>query len=129
MLDLSSIMIGTHQPQVLAKFYEAVLERPADMEDGNWYGWQVGSAFLTVGEHSEVKGKAKEPQRIIINLETKDVDEEFKRIKEIDGAIIIKEPYDMAGGLIATFTDPDGNYIQLMTPWEMDDMQEERLVN
>jgi predicted enzyme related to lactoylglutathione lyase len=45
------------------------------------------------------------------------VENEFERIKDT-GATVIKEPYEMGGGMIATFADPDGNYFQLMTPWE-----------
>ena len=55
-----------------------------------------------------------------MNFETKDVKEEFDRIKEL-GAHVIAEPYKMgedSEGWIATFADPDGNYFQLMTPWE-----------
>ena len=44
--------------------------------------------------------------------------EEFERIKAIDGAKVVKEPYEMQGSWIATLSDPDGNYFQLMTPWE-----------
>lgn len=120
MLNFSSVMIGTMQPKVLAQFYEKVFERKADWTDGNWYGWQIGNTHLTIGEHSEVKGKAKEPQRIILNLETDQVEKEFERIKKT-GAKVIKEPYnpgEAEGMLIATFADPDGNYFQLMTPWE-----------
>lgn len=119
MLNLNSIMIGTSQVKVMAEFYEKVIGKPADMEDGGWYGWQLGSCFLTIGEHSEIHGEAREPQRLIMNMETREVKEEFERIKAA-GATVIKEPYDMQGGLIATFADPDGNYFQLMTPWDMD---------
>jgi predicted enzyme related to lactoylglutathione lyase len=128
-------MIGTHQPKVLAAFYAKIFGRPADMEDGDWYGWSVGGSFLSIGAHSEVKGKAKEPQRVMFNFETEDVEEEFERMKEV-GATVIKEPYEMSatggdGMWIATLADPDGNYFQLMTPWESDDMEEveEKLVN
>lgn len=120
MLNLNSIMIGSNQPKVMGKFYEKVFGKKADMEDGGWYGWQVGSTFFNVGEHSEVAGSAKEPQRIILNLETKEIKEEYERIKAAD-ATVIKELYEMEGmkGMwIATFADPDGNYFQLMTPWE-----------
>lgn len=113
-------MIGTHQPKVLAKFYEKALGKKADWKDGSWYGWQIGSNNLTIGEHSEVKGKAKEPQRVILNLETSEVEKEFERIKKT-GAKVIKEPYnpgEASDMLIATFADPDGNYFQLMSPWE-----------
>lgn len=124
-------MLGTSQIKEMADFYEKVFERKADMQDGGWHGWKVGKGFLTIGEHSEVKGKAKEPQRIIMNFETTEVREEFERIKKIEGVTIIKEPYGMSEegeadsgeemGLIATFADPDGNYFQLMSPWDTSD--------
>jgi predicted enzyme related to lactoylglutathione lyase len=116
-LNLNSIMLGTTHPKVLAEFYEKVFGRPADMGDGEWYMWQAGNCSLSIGEHSEVHGQAKEPSRIILNLETKAVKEEFERLK--NSATVIKEPYEMEGGWIATLADPDGNFIQLMSPWEM----------
>ena len=117
MLNLNSVMIGTKQPQVLAAFYEKVLGKPADMvdsENGFW-GWQVGSAFMSVLEHSEMGGNTKDPGRVMINFETEQVKEEFERIKSI-GATAVKESYDMGGGWIATLADPDGNYFQLINP-------------
>jgi predicted enzyme related to lactoylglutathione lyase len=101
----------------LGEFYARILDRPADMQEGGWYGWRVGAAYLSVGEHSDVKDQAKEPQRLILNFETKQVQEEFERIKAA-GATVIKEPYEIQGMWIATFADPDGNYFQLMSPWE-----------
>ena len=117
MMTLNSIMIGSAQPKELADFYEKVLARVADWTEGNWFGWQLGSMHLSIGEHSEVKGLAKEPQRIILNFETTEVKEEFERIKRL-GTKIIKEPYEMEGMSVATFADPDGNFFQLMTPWK-----------
>jgi predicted enzyme related to lactoylglutathione lyase len=117
-LNLNSIMIGTAQPGVLGEFYEKVFGRPADMHEDGWYMWQAGNCSLSIGEHSEVKGQAKEPSRFMLNLETTQVKEEFDRLKNLK-ATIIKEPYEMGGGWIATLADPDGNFIQLMTPWEM----------
>jgi predicted enzyme related to lactoylglutathione lyase len=117
-LNLNSVMIGSAQPTVLGAFYEKVFGRPADMTEGGWYMWQAGNCSLSIGEHSEVKGQAKEPSRIILNLETKQVKEEFERLKNLN-VTVIKEPYEMGGGWIATLADPDGNYIQLMPPWDM----------
>jgi predicted enzyme related to lactoylglutathione lyase len=116
-LNLSSIMIGTGQLSALVECYEKVVGRPADWNDGNYYGWKVGDSFLTIGAHSEVSGQAKEPQRIILNMETRDVKAEFERMKAL-GVTVIKEPYDMEGGWIATLADPDGNYFQLVTPFD-----------
>ncbi len=117
MLNLNSVMIGTRQPAVLAAFYEKVLGKPAGMvdEENGFWGWEVGSAYLSVLDHSEMGGNTKDPGRIMFNFETSQVKEEFERIKAA-GATIIREPYEMGGGWIATLADPDGNYFQLVTP-------------
>lgn len=119
MLNLNSLMIGSSNPKKLAEFYEKVVEKKPDMEDaGNWYGWMVGSCFLGIGPHDKVAEKAQEPARIMFNFETTEVQKEFDRIKEL-GTTVVKEPYDAGHGMmIATFADPDGNFFQLMPPWE-----------
>lgn len=111
-------MIGSSQPKVLADFYKEVFQKDPDMVDGDWSGWQVGSSFFGVGEHSEMHGKSKDAGRVMFNFETKEVQAEFDRIKSIAGSEVVKEPYDLSGMMIATFSDPDGNYFQLMSPWE-----------
>jgi len=117
MLNLNSVMLGTKQPKELANFYEKVIGKPADMVDSEngFYGWQVGSAYLSVLEHSEMGGNAKDPGRVMLNFETSQVKEEFERIKALGGEVI-KAPYEMGGGWIATLADPDGNYFQLVSP-------------
>ncbi len=120
MLNLNALMIGTKQAKALAAFYEKVLQKPADMTDpeNGYWGWQVGSSFLLVGNHSEVDGMTKDPARMMFNFETSEVKEEFKRIKAL-GAKVVQEPYELQGGWIATLADPDGNYFQLVTPMQM----------
>ena len=127
MLKLTSLMIGTGNPEAMTKFYEAVFKTPMDP----MMGWQFGEFSFMVMEHSEVKGKNTEGPRHIFNLEATDVKGEFERIKDIEGAAVIKEPYQMTmegevveigketddGFWIATLADPDGNYFQLMSPW------------
>jgi predicted enzyme related to lactoylglutathione lyase len=115
MLNFNSVLMGSPQPDTLARFYEKVLGKAADFAEGGYTGWQIGSAYLTIGPHSELNGPAKEPARILLNFETQDVKNEFERIKAA-GASVVKEPYEMGDGWIATFADPDGNYFQLMTP-------------
>lgn len=113
-------MIGTHNPKALGEYYKEVFEENPNMEEGGWYGWLVGKTYFSIGEHSEIKGEAKEPQRIILNFESLQVKEDFERIKKIKGTKVIKEPYEIEGAWIATLADPDGNYFQLMSPWEAD---------
>ena len=85
-----------------------------DRDNGYW-GWQMGTAFLSVLEHSAMGGNAKDPGRVMFVFETAQVKEEFERIKAIGGAVI-KEPYEMGEAWIATLADLDGNYFQLMSP-------------
>jgi predicted enzyme related to lactoylglutathione lyase len=120
MLNLNSVMIGTKQLKNLAAFYEKVLQKPADIVDdkNGFYGWKVGSYYMSLLDHSEMQGRTKDPGRVMFNFETNQVKEEFNRIKAI-GAGVIREPYQMEGGWIATLADPDGNYFQLITPMEM----------
>lgn len=118
MLNLNSVMVGSTNTKEMAAFYEKVFQKKAEFEESGWYGWTVGSAFFSVGEHSEMKGQAKDQGRVMFNFETKEVKDEFERIKDIDGVTVVREPYEMGGVWIATIADPDGNYFQLMTPWE-----------
>jgi predicted enzyme related to lactoylglutathione lyase len=120
MVNLNSIMIGTKQPKVLAAFYEKVFGKAPDMTDNEngFYGWQVGNGYLGVLEHSEMGGNAKDPGRMMLNFETAQVQTEFERIKALGGKVI-RAPYQMGEGWIATLADPDGNYFQLMNPMEM----------
>jgi predicted enzyme related to lactoylglutathione lyase len=120
MLNLNSIMIGTKQTKALVAFYEKVLGKPPEMvdEEAGFYGWQVGSGYIGILEHSEMGGKTKDPGRIMLNFETSQVQAEFERVKAL-GGVVIRAPYKMDEEWIATFADPDGNYFQLMSPMQM----------
>jgi predicted enzyme related to lactoylglutathione lyase len=113
-------MIGTKQLKALAAFYEKVIGQPPGMTDAEhgFIGWQVGSAYFSLLDHSEMGGKTKDPGRIMLNFETADVKTEFARLQG-HGAAVIKEPYEMGGGWVATLADPDGNFFQLITPMSM----------
>jgi predicted enzyme related to lactoylglutathione lyase len=117
-LNFNRILIGSAQPEALAAFYRKALDKEPEFAQGGYSGWQVGAAQLVVGPHSEVAAQAKEPQRVLVNFETNDVQAEFARIAGI-GAKVIKEPYQMEGmgpNWICTLADPDGNFLQITTP-------------
>jgi predicted enzyme related to lactoylglutathione lyase len=119
MLNFNSILIGSEHPEKLREFYKKILGKKPDMDQGGYFGFLVGSAFISFGPHDKVKGKSKNPERMLFNFETKDVKGEFERIKKL-GAHVVAAPYKMGEmpGWIATFADPDGNYFQLLPPWE-----------
>lgn len=119
MLNFNNILVFSKDPEKLNDFYKKVFQKDPEMSEGGYYGYLVGKGFITFGPHKKIKGPNKSPERMMINFETREVKEEFARIEAL-GAKVITKPYQMEGmkGWIATFSDPDGNYFQLMTPWE-----------
>jgi predicted enzyme related to lactoylglutathione lyase len=117
-MNLNSILLGSEQPEELAAYYRKLFGEPTWEMDG-YVGWQLGQGGFTVGPHSEVKGRNPSPGRVIWNLETPDVKSEFDRLVQA-GAQVVREPYELGEGeetaTIATLTDPDGNYFQLVSP-------------
>lgn len=118
-MNFNNILIGTDNPQRLVEYYTKILGEPT-FRDESYSSWQLGNGGVSVGAHSEVHGQNAQPGRIIWNIETDDVKGEFARMKAA-GAIVVREPYDfeqMPNTWIATLADPDGNYFQLMSPFD-----------
>jgi len=116
-MNLNSIMIGSEDPRRLADYYASLFGKPV-MEDADFKGWQIGTGFVSVGPHDQVKGKNAHPGRVIWNIETSDVKGDFERLKAAGGTVV-QEPYQPEGApemWVATFSDPDDNYFQLMSP-------------
>ena len=121
MLSFNSLLLFSEDPKKLADFYQKVFNVDPGWQDNGYTGFKVGSAMFMVGPHDKVKGKNKQPERMMFNLETKDVAGEFKRIKGY-GAKVVAEPYhpgEDSKMTLATFEDPDGNYFQLASPMNM----------
>jgi predicted enzyme related to lactoylglutathione lyase len=118
-VNFTGMLIGSEDPAALAAFYEKLLGAPT-FKDDSYSTWMIGQGSISIGPHSEVKGRNQSPGRLIWNIETTDVKGEAERFKAA-GATVIAEPYSFEGfpdSWIATFEDPDGNYFQLMTPME-----------
>lgn len=120
-MKLNGVMLGSENPKALGEFYNKVFGK-AGWQEGEWYGYKVGDGQFMVGPHSDIKGASKEPARIMINLECGDVKAEFEALKG-KGAKAVAEPYqpnakDNPKTWLATMADPDGNFLQLSSPWE-----------
>jgi predicted enzyme related to lactoylglutathione lyase len=116
-VNLNSILIGSANPQRLVEYYTKLFGVPG-WSEGGYNGWQIGTGFVTVGPHDQVRGSNTQPGRLIWNIETADVMGEYGRLQTA-GATVVREPYqpgEMAEAWIATFADPDGNFFQLMSP-------------
>jgi predicted enzyme related to lactoylglutathione lyase len=108
-----AINLTSDQPQRLLQFYKDVvgLQPRPEMGEG---ALVIGGATLFVDGHSETKGAAREPQRVLINFFVDGLAAEQKRLEAAGVPFIRKEGKEYWGGTISTFTDPDGNYCQLL---------------
>ena len=117
---LEAVLIGSEDAGKLAKFYKETvgLKQTMEMELGEegqkGYDFELEGANLYILDHSDVKGKSKDPSRVMFNLEVDDIEKETKRLKDA-GVKMVQDVYHVEGyGLITTFQDPDGNYFQFV---------------
>ncbi len=89
-MNLNSILIGSEDPQRLVDFYTSLFGAPG-WDGGGYTGWAIGSGWITVGPHDQVKGRNAQPGRLIWNIETADVKGEFERLKAA-GATVVAGP-------------------------------------
>ena len=110
-IDSFLLNITSEQPDALRDWYRDVMQLP---ELEGMPAFNAGGAMLSIDGHSEVHGKAAEPARMLINLIVPDLATEHERLLAA-GAECLREPArEEWGGLITTFLDPDGNYVQLV---------------
>jgi len=108
-----SILISTDDINKLTPFYRDVIGLNAAMEGAEFAVFATGSGSqLALGVHSEVKGRSKEPNRIMVDLEVDNCQAEYDRLRA-KGVEFTREPTEDEGFIVATLLDPDGNQLQL----------------
>jgi predicted enzyme related to lactoylglutathione lyase len=107
------VNLTSEDPGKLITFYGDVVGLPRNTEIGE-DAFDVAGATLVVDGHSETKGAAKEPQRVLINFFVDDLQAEQTRLEEQGVRFIRTAAREEWGGTISTFLDPDGNYCQLI---------------
>ena len=98
----------------LLPFYRDVIGLPLAVDTPGFavLGNPRGPA-VSLGTHSEVRGKNADPARHMVGLETDDIQADFQRLKS-KGVEFIEEPEVFDNVTVATFKDPEGNYLQLV---------------
>ena len=97
----------------LAALYADTVGLPKNPDVGERAFTAGGTVFLIDG-HSETKGTAKEPHRMLINFFVDDLAAEQGRLEGQGVKFIRTAGREEWGGVISTFLDRDGNYCQLI---------------
>jgi predicted enzyme related to lactoylglutathione lyase len=98
----------------LLPFYRDVLGLPVGNEGPGFVVLgELGGPTIGLGTHSEVRGKAAEPARHIVGIETDDIRADYQRLKG-QGVEFLEEPTEGGPVTFATLKDPEGNYVQLI---------------
>lgn len=118
---LESLTLFSENARKLAEFYHdkigLKITLEAEMGDKGEELFELemkSGSGLYITDHSKVKGKNSQPERIIFNLEVDDIEKEAKQVKAA-GVKQVQDVYHIEGyGYISTFEDIDGNYFQLV---------------
>jgi catechol 2,3-dioxygenase-like lactoylglutathione lyase family enzyme len=116
--EIAGVMIFTDDVSRLVSFYRDKLGLTVAEDNGKSVMFatpQPGGTQLAIESHSEVSGRSKEPDRIMINLRVEDCRKLYGELKN-RGVEFAAEPYEDPDGayVVATFRDPDGNTLQLV---------------
>jgi predicted enzyme related to lactoylglutathione lyase len=112
-VDSFVLTVTSEDPGRLVAFYRDVvgLVQKPEMGEG---AFDAGGASFMIDGHSETKGQAKEPQRVLIDFFVGDLKSEQGRLEQQGVKFIRTAGREPWGGVISTFADPDGNYCQLI---------------
>ena len=110
------IILHSERPDVLVNFYRDVvgLTPRFEVTPGAFSAAKSSAFDFIVEPHSEVHGVTQEPQRMMLNFVVDDAIGEQRRLKARDVPFVRDATEEPGVGVFATFTDPDGNYCQLI---------------
>ncbi len=121
--NISTIIIWSDNFRTLADWYldvfhlKVVEEINHPQDTGILMEFPEGLPWLWVGKHSEIHGSNKDPLRIMYNINVDSVDKAYAYLLSKNVPIIAK-PFKAPtfDKYFVTFSDPDGNTIQLIGP-------------
>lgn len=106
--------INSEQPKELLRFYSDVVGLPRHPDENRESTLVAAGVEIVFDTHSEVRGRAPQPARHLLNLFVDDLAAEQQRIESYGVQFIRKAGREYWGALISTFADPDGNFCQLI---------------
>jgi predicted enzyme related to lactoylglutathione lyase len=100
--------------EMLVRFYRDTLGFPVRSERADHVSFEWDGFRITLGVHDGLVGASGDPLRMMINLEVDDIEAASRHLIAAGVEFIRSPRAEPWGGRIATFSDPDGNVVQLL---------------
>jgi predicted enzyme related to lactoylglutathione lyase len=115
-----SICIWSEDPDKLAKFYEEKLglqiDSRIDIPRDKGISFKINDVVLFIGYHDQVKGRAKDPYRIMPGFVVDSVKETYEELAQKGVEFILPASSSPDSSYwVATALDPEGNIIQFFS--------------
>ncbi len=115
-----SVGIWSENYEALANWYENVLgfspKEKMELPNDTYISFDFGSNdFFFIGKHNKIKGKSKDPYRIMIGFHVKSVTSIYMELKN-KKVTFVALPFQSPTGdfWCMTIQDPEGNMLQFM---------------
>ena len=112
---LAGVLIWTEPARfpAMARFYRDQLGLAPRSDKPDFINFDWSGVRLSVSVHDRVRGEARDPFRIMVNLAVDDLGAMHARLAAA-GVVFTRPPErEDWGGQVATLLDPDGNLVQL----------------
>ena len=113
---LAGVLIWTEAERfpAMARFYRDQLGLTPRTSRPDFINFDWGGVRLSVSVHDRVSGGSRDPFRIMVNLVVDDIAAAHARLASAGVSFSRAPEVEDWGGQVATFSDPDGNVVQLM---------------
>ena len=97
-------------------FYGELLRLPVRNRRRGFVNFEWPSGLrLTLHHHDRILTPAREPERFLLNLTVEDLDAWHRRLLAAQVGVVRIPERESWGGLVATtYSDPDGNLVQMI---------------
>jgi predicted enzyme related to lactoylglutathione lyase len=115
-MKLGSIIISTSNKERMKQFYHDILGIPFNAQGK----LESQGIILHPANHSAIQSAPGEPYRIMLTFDVTDIHQTTEDLQQQGVSFVRLPEQEQWGGWIATFLDPDGNYLQLLQPVDDD---------
>ncbi|HJU51783.1 MAG TPA: VOC family protein [Acidimicrobiia bacterium] len=114
--EMVGVLVHTSEARFpeMRRFYAEILGLGPRSDREGFVSFEWGRIRLTLHLHDRVGGAATDPDRVLLNFEVDDLATWHQRLLAAGTPCLRTPGAEPWGGEVATYSDPDGNLIQLI---------------